>query len=218
MTVRWLSRSLLTSAVNNVSDIPVVLQTSGFGCNMRAVDFDEDGDLDLLLGHSGITTTNFAGLPLFDPPRFQRYFERVSDDLEERIGEENPLEGFGGQVVQIADLDGDARLDVLAEDIPKQSTSLRHVRWAGCRYFRRTAAGSFVEPSENPLAEIMSNTTQMVQANLWFSFELHIADWNSDGLPDVLRLKVGDEILRLRVWKLGNHPWNAWTPPWKWEA
>ena len=147
VTVRWLSRSLLTSNVNNASDIPVVLQTSGLGCDMQAVDFDEDGDLDLLLGHSGFRKQSslFQAVFLY-PPRFWRYFERVSNELEERIGEENPLAAFGGQVLWIADLDGDAPLDVLAtEDIRKQPDSLS-LRWDRCRYFRRTAAGSFVEP------------------------------------------------------------------------
>ena len=211
--------------MNNAS---VVLQTSGLGCDMQAVDFDEDGDLDLLLGHSGIwISTQFD--EYVDPPRFRRYFERISDELEERIGEENPLAAFGGQVVWIADLDGDARLDVLAtEDIRKQPDSLS-LRWDRCRYFRRTAAGSFVEPSENPLAFLLSNTSQMMYADLSAlklhsalafylsntsqmmqadlsalnlrsaaTYELHVADWNSDGLPDVLRL----EVLLGVTWKL----------------
>ena len=211
--------------MNNAS---VVLQTSGLGCDMQAVDFDEDGDLDLLLGHSGIwISTQFD--EYVDPPRFRRYFERISDELEERIGEENPLAAFGGQVVWIADLDGDARLDVLAtEDIRKQPDSLS-LRWDRCRYFRRTAAGSFVEPSENPSAFLLSNTSQMMYADLSAlklhsalafylsntsqmmqadlsalnlrsaaTYELHVADWNSDGLPDVLRL----EVLLGVTWKL----------------
>ena len=137
-TVRFLSHSVVLAGVTNISEHPAILQTTANVSlskydDMQAVDFDEDGDLDLVV------------IQGFD--RIPRYFERVLDELKERTGEQNPFQAFPAQVERIADLDGDGRLDVLVAD--------RHVvktcRW---RYFRRTAAGTFVEPWENPLAEM----------------------------------------------------------------
>ena len=130
---------------------------------MQAVDFDEDGDLDLVMGKG--------------------YFERVLDELEERTGEQNPLQAFPGQVERIADLDGDGRLDVLVA-----ARNSAEKRW---RYFRRTAAGTFVESWENPLAEMQPSKysydiTDTLTDTTCSPVEIHVADWNSDGLSDVL--------------------------------
>ena len=133
---------------------------------------------------------NFAMLPR----RFERYFERVLDELEERTGEQNPLQAFPDQVVRIADLDGDGRLDVL---VAATNSAEKRCRW---RYFRRTAAGTFVEPWENPLAGIE------ISDSLCSGFskqEIHVADWNSDRLPDIL--VVDSDLRRTRVWSYYQH-------------
>eukprot|EP00438_Fugacium_kawagutii_P006455 Skav204519 [mRNA] locus=scaffold3201:315296:320710:+ [translate_table: standard] len=180
LTVRFLNRSLLvTAGPNELSEDLVILQTAGSACDMRAVDFDEDGDLDLIMGKEPQEYVY--------RPRFQKYFERISDDLdalEERAGKQNPLEVFGGQVQDIADLDGDGRLDVIATNHEDDLGAFfgMAVRW---RYFRRTAAGTFSEPQDNPLGEI-----QFGRASV--SKEVHVVDWNSDGLPDVIFLEVED--------------------------
>ena len=178
-TVRSLNHSLQFS-VGSSDSLPenfVILQTTGSGCDMRAVDFDEDGDLDLVMGESKKDKWR---------PRFHRYFDRISNDvLEELTGEQNPLDVFGGRVQEIADLDGDARMDVIVtdheDDEPFKPLWTKSFGW---RYFRRTAAGTFLEPQENPLGEIQFTRTS------WNNFEVHVADWNSDGLPDVFFLEV----------------------------
>ena len=92
---------------------------------LLAVDFDEDGDVDLFLG--------------------RRYFERIFSNLIERVGRQNPIGIFNGKVELIADMDGDGRVELLVEgwqkgaDAPSQSSYLR--------YFRRAMDGSFVEPT-----------------------------------------------------------------------
>jgi hypothetical protein len=189
-TVRFLSHSVVLAGVTDISEHPAILQTNAShpaACDMQAVDFDEDGDLDLVMSKGpdppreeldripSVEITEslmqevaefFALVP---PLCFERYFERVLDELEERTGEQNPLQAFPDQVQQIADLDGDGRLDVL---VAVTNSGEKTRRW---RYFRRAAAGTFVEPWENPLAEIQPS-----------SQKIHVADWNSDGLPDVL--------------------------------
>ena len=122
----------------------VILTTEGSSCEMHAVDFDEDGDLDLILGEFSRTVIN-PSLPV------PRYFERVSGKLVERIGLQNPLNPFGGMIYAIVDVDGDGHLDVVLK-------GLEHCRYPSylsmCttefRYFERAADGSFVEPPDNP--------------------------------------------------------------------
>ena len=133
-TVRFLSHSVVLAGVTDISEHPAILQTNAShpeACDMQAVDFDEDGDLDLVMSKGPdppreeldripsveITESLMQEvaefLALVPPLRFERYFERVLDELEERTGEQNPLQAFPDQVQQIADLDGDGRLDVL---------------------------------------------------------------------------------------------------------
>ena len=143
----------------------VILLTNGTGCCMQALDFDEDGDVDLLLGNTK-----------YKPSRYSRYFERISaKELVERKGQANPLEVFDGKAECIADVDGDGRLDVLT----RESYSTYWSVTAGFRYFRRASDGSFVEPAENPFAGIALRQEEAFQS-------LYVADWTSDGLPDVL--------------------------------
>ena len=166
VTVSLISGTVLPT-MDRASELQeVILLTIGSGCDMQALDFDEDGDVDLLLG----STTSA-------PSRYSRYFERISPkELVERKGEANPLEMFDGKVECVADVDGDGRLDVLTRESYFTYWSVT----AGFRYFRHASDGSFVEPAENPFADIALRQEEE------FRFMLYVADWNSDGLPDVL--------------------------------
>ena len=177
---------LCTAALDNVTVVLMnhslaegieILRMSGSECDMQAVDFDEDGDQDLIMGKSADHMLR---------PTLSRYFEMTaSRKLEERTGPDNPLDVFGDHVQRIADFDGDGRLDVLCTD--GDAAGMR--RW---RYFRRTAAGTFIEPWENPFAGIE-------MPDMIYRYEIHVVDWNSDSFPDVLFLQaIGQDT----YWKL----------------
>ena len=130
----------MVTALNESNFETTVLLTNGSRCEMLAVDFDEDGDVDLILGE---TVRRWQW-------KYGRYFERVAAQLVERVGLENPLLRFG-TVLAMADMDGDGRLEVLTEGWVSAGSHSRDVRF---NYFRRAADGSFVEPADNPLADI----------------------------------------------------------------
>eukprot|EP00435_Cladocopium_sp_Y103_P042398 s3485_g11.t1 len=157
LVVSWANR---TTALGNgeVKSINVILADyhSPEG-GMQAVDWDLDGDTDLILGG--------------------RYFERVDQDtVIELIGGQNPLgtlveEGaidINDMQFQIADMDGDGYLEMM---IPARGLDLHVVP----RYFRRAIDGTLVEQMEHPF-----------QVFLYFLWTAQTADWNSDGLLDLL--------------------------------
>eukprot|EP00438_Fugacium_kawagutii_P022328 Skav221799 [mRNA] locus=scaffold4067:228872:236434:- [translate_table: standard] len=123
---------------------------------MQAVDRDQDTDLI------------FGG----------RYFKRVAlDTVTELLPDQNPLDTFvkegaiskdiNDMQFQIADMDGDGNLEMVMGSTPG--------RWGhGIRFFRRAKGGAFVEQTEHAFQDI------------WGAEAAHMADWNSDGLPDML--------------------------------
>ena len=153
-----LDDQLTVSFMNGLFSQPSIeiLSVNGSKCEMQAVDFDEDGDQDLVIGN--------------------RYFERISTEVFERRGDENPLAIFD-HLLWIADVDGDGRLEVLAKGWVEQTRYHSRTR---LRYFRRTADGTFVEPTENPFADVS------IAVGEEFQWRLFVADWDGNGLSDVL--------------------------------
>eukprot|EP00438_Fugacium_kawagutii_P022493 Skav229700 [mRNA] locus=scaffold3722:270437:278687:- [translate_table: standard] len=108
----------------------------------------------------------------------KRYFERRSTELVER---RNPLGIFNGKVIQIVDFDGDGRLEVLI-DSALQDSSFPYLQ---VRCWRRALDGSFAPSFEDPFSEV-KHTDRFRRSSM-----IYFADWNSDGLPDILLAYLG---------------------------
>ncbi|CAE8711291.1 unnamed protein product, partial [Polarella glacialis] len=133
----------------------------GWGAKPVAVDWDGDGDIDLLVGNWDVG--NQEG-------RIQ-FFERTADAaLVERTGSSNPFDGlgFGSDGGQIAvDWDGDGDIDLIVCDV-------------NCRifFFERNADASLAERTGS------SNPFDGIEVD-WNAKPVAV-DWDGDGDIDLL--------------------------------
>ena len=134
-----------------------------FPWNMKAVDWDLDGDADLILGSN--------------------YFERVDPDtVVQRIGDQNPLVPDMLNPSDISDIsmDDDGYLNMVMAAVTHLEYGTRGGSRVSFRSFKRTLDGTFVEQVEHPLQDLWVENPMRQPPK---SF---LADWNSDGLPDIV--------------------------------
>ena len=186
-----------------------------------AIDWDKDGDVDLIVGqedgriafmeHSGKTVN---GVPQFLPPRF---FQQEADNVK-----------FGASTTPVSiDWDADGDEDILTGNtagyfgfIENLSTSVTP-RWAPPQYLR----------ADGEIIRILAGETKSIQGPCeakWGETMLSAADWDHDGLPDLLVNSMIGEIEwyknigtqkapRLAAAQHVNVEWPAKPPKPKWN-
>jgi hypothetical protein len=147
-----------------------------------AIDWDKDGDLDLIVGdedgrvgfveHTGKLAADRT--PQFLPPR---YFQQEADDVK-----------FGALATPVGfDWDGDGDTDILSGNTAGyigffenlSGPKVEKPRWAAPKHL--AADGRVIRPMAGPNGSIQGPCEAK-----WGYTTLSVADWDGDGLPDLL--------------------------------
>ncbi len=158
-----------------------------------ALDWDGDGDLDLIVGDEDgrvafIENTGKVskGLPQFLPPR---YFQQEADELK-----------FGVLATPVGvDWDGDGDIDILCGNTAGylgffenlSGPGVEHPKWAAPRLLE--ADGKVIRIQAGPNGSIQGPCEAK-----WGYTTLSVADWDGDGLPDVLVNSIWGKVLWYR--------------------
>ena len=155
-----------------------------------AVDFDGDGDPDLVVGDEDgrvafIENTGRVadGLPQFLPPR---YFRQEADDVK-----------FGALASPVSfDWDGDGRDDLVAGNSAGQVAFIRNLGGDGPAW----APPVLLEAGGQPIHEQAGPNGSIQGPNeaKWGYANVGVGDWNGDGLPDLITNGIWGRVLFFR--------------------
>jgi hypothetical protein len=154
-----------------------------------AVDWDGDGDLDLIVGDEDgrvawvENTGKFADrVPVFLPPR---YFRQEADDVK-----------FGALATPTAfDWDGDGDLDIICGNTAGQIAFIENLsgpgverpRWAAPKLLE--AGGKVIRVQAGPNGSIQGPCEAK-----WGYTTQTVADWDGDGLPDIVANSIWGKV------------------------
>lgn len=155
-----------------------------------AVDFNGDGRLDVVCGDEDgrvafleNTGKVINGMPQFLPPRFFRQFAKNVK--------------FGALITPFAiDWDGDGNEDLICGNAAGYIGFIKNqggspIRWAAPRYL--SAGGELIREQAGPNGSIQGPA----EAKWGYSI-LSVADWDGDGLPDIMTNGIWGKIVWYR--------------------
>ncbi|MBM3737026.1 MAG: VCBS repeat-containing protein [Acidobacteria bacterium] len=159
------------------------------------VDWDGDGDLDLIAGNSAgyiqfFRNTGTRAAPTFED---QGYLEAAGKVIRRIAGPNGSIQGpaeakWGYSNPSVADWDGDGDLDILVNDI---WGSVHWYQNTGTRTAPKLAAAANIDVEwEGPAPKPAWNWWNPVGKQLVTQWRTtpRIVDWNRDGLPDLAML------------------------------
>ena len=175
-------RQLTTGGAPLVMDLCMITPT--------VVDFDGDGDLDIVCGDEDgrvalIENTGKVvnGMPQFQPPR---YFRQFAAEVK-----------FGALATPYAfDWDGDGDEDLICGDSAGYVAFIENLggnppRWAAPRYL--SAGGKLIREQAGPNGSIQGPA----EAKWGYSI-LSVGDWDGDGLPDIITNGIWGKVVWYR--------------------